>query len=129
MLKVLDHLLFRASEMFNKYLEGSGKVSNEMKYMNDGKFYSAICLLLCDLFGYRADLTANQFFAAGFSERKLIMCLDVYDILKKVRGNLKVNKKLGQVQKVGASGAVHASDEAVKEYSVVNHLEQVQTSV
>ena len=50
------------------------------------------------------------------------MCLDVYDILKRVRKSLKVNEKLTAVQKVGASGAVFASDEAVKEYSVVNHV-------
>lgn len=66
-----------------------------MKYVGNAKFFKAICLLLCDLFAYRVDLTSEQFFAKGYSERKILLCLNVYEILKKVRKQLKVNEKLG----------------------------------
>lgn len=80
-----------------------------------------MALILCDLFGYRVELTAKQFFQEGYAERKLILLLDIYDILKKVRKSIKVNDKLAMAQEPGSSGAVHATDETVKRYAVVNH--------
>ena len=55
----------------------------------------------------------------------MIFVLEIYDILKRVRKSLKVNEKLSAAQKPGSSGAVYASDETVKEYTVVNHRDQV----
>lgn len=51
----------------------------------------------------------------------MILVLDLYDILKKTRKGVKINTKLNRVER----GAPHASDEAVKQYEVINHKENV----
>ena len=51
----------------------------------------------------------------------MILVLDLYDILKKTRKGIKVNNKLTRVER----GAPHATDEAVKQYEVINHKENV----
>lgn len=58
----------------------------------------------------------------------MIFVLEIYDIVKKMRTAIKVNDKLSACQDPGASGSLHAADESIKEYSVVNHREGVQTS-
>jgi len=115
----MHHLLFRASERFTEFL--TTKVHPDVKFMPDNVFYKNICLILCDLFGYRIDMTPKQFFELGFAEKKLILVLDLYDILKKCRKGLKINKNLVRV----VEGVAHASDETRKEYQVVNHKENV----
>ena len=89
--------------------------------MPDEAFYKNACLLLCDLFGYRVDLTPQQFFATGFAERKMVLVLSIYDILKKTRQGLKINSKLTRVE----LGAPHASDESRKQYQIVNHRDNI----
>ena len=54
----------------------------------------------------------------------MILILEVYDILKRIRKSLKINEKLS-----GATKACYAADESVKEYTVVNHRDQVQTQM
>lgn len=58
-LKILHHLLFRASDKFLNYMERSGKLSREMMYLPDKKFYKALCLLLADLFAYRCEISLD----------------------------------------------------------------------
>ena len=38
--------------------------------------------------------------------------LDIYDILKNVRKNIRINKNISRVIKPGANGVIFASDEA-----------------
>jgi len=68
--------------------------------------------MLCDLFGYRLDMSQSQFFEKGYAERKMILILDIYDILKNTRKGIKINNKLSR-QDVDA---VFPTDEAIKEY-------------
>ena len=43
------------------------------------------------VFNYRVALSPEQFFQAGFApERKLILALDLYDLVKAARRSLKV---------------------------------------
>ena len=84
----------------------------DVKFMPDQAFYKNISLILCDLFNYRVDMTSKQFFANGCAEKKLILLLDLYDILKNCRKGLKINSKLVRIE----PGAPHASDESRKEY-------------
>lgn len=51
--------------------------------------------------------------------------MDLYDILKNTRKNLRINTNLQRVNR----GAPHACDEAIKEYKVVNHRDNVATNV
>jgi len=62
-------------------------------------------------------LTPKQFFDIGFAEKKLILILDLYDILKQSRKGLKINSNLVRVE----PGVPYAADESRKEYQVVNH--------
>jgi len=96
-------------------------VNADVRFLPDAQFYKTFTLILCDLFGYRVDLSPAQFFDQGYTERKLILVLDLYDILKKTRKGIKINNKLNRVER----GAPHATDEAVKEYQVVNHKDNV----
>ena len=54
-MKIIHHLLFRASEKFTKYIEEKGM--SDLKYLNDSKFFKAVGLVLVDLFGYRTELS------------------------------------------------------------------------
>ena len=80
--------------------------------MPDGKFFQSIVLILCDLFAFRVDLNSHQFFDTGYAEKKLIMILNIYDILKNTRKNIKINDKLVRAD----PEATYACDEAIKEY-------------
>mmetsp|Transcript_15682 Transcript_15682/g.24051 ORF Transcript_15682/g.24051 Transcript_15682/m.24051 type:complete len:235 (+) Transcript_15682:1-705(+) len=122
-LKIIHHLMFRASEKFTAHITNSvvAGVSSDVKYMPDGPFLKNAMLILCDLFGYRSELTPSQFFQTGFVERKLILLLDIYDILKQTRKNLKINSRLDARE----AAVCHASDESIKEYQVINHKQQV----
>ena len=53
------------------------------------------------------------------------MILNIYDILKNTRKNIKINTKLARAQ----IGAPHASDEATKEYQVINHRENIAKKI
>jgi hypothetical protein len=55
-LKLVHHLIFRASERFTQHIEAKG-MHPDLKYMPDQAFYNNICLVLCDMFGYRANIT------------------------------------------------------------------------
>eukprot|EP00347_Sterkiella_histriomuscorum_P024179 403332034 len=61
-------------------------------------------------------LQKDQFFQDGFAERKLILILDVYDIIKKVKKHLKVKKQLTTI----GSGP-HPSDITDRTYQIINH--------
>ena len=131
-MKIIHHFLFRASDRFSKHIHESairngGNVHQDLKFLPDMQFFKSVTLVLCDLFGYRVDLTPTQFFQEGFGERKLILVLDLYDILKNVRKSIRANDRLAMAQ--DPSGAVHATDQTVKRYAVVNHQEQTQKSM
>lgn len=76
------------------------------------KFFKCVTLFLVDLFGYRVNIDSKQFFQEGFTERKLILILDIYDILKNVRKNIRINNNISKKIKPGANGVIFASDEA-----------------
>ena len=46
-----------------------------------------------------------------------MMCLSTYDILKRIRQGVKINRNLTRV----VPDNIHASDETTKQYSVVDH--------
>ena len=70
-------------------------------------------------------MTPKQFFDIGFAEKKLILILDIYDILKNCRKGLKINHNLVRV----TEGIAHAADESRKEYQVVNHKDNVAKNI
>jgi hypothetical protein len=61
-LKIIHHLMFRASESFTEHVQNYvGKpgqsVHADVKFLPDALFYKTFTLILCDLFGYRVDLS------------------------------------------------------------------------
>jgi hypothetical protein len=50
-LKLVHHLMFRASERFTQHLEDKG-MHPDVKYMPDAAFFKNVTLILCDMFGY-----------------------------------------------------------------------------
>jgi len=122
-LKIIHHLFFRASESFTQFIDANAH--KDLKFMPDPAFFKNTILILCDLFGYRTELTPQQFFDKGYGERKMVLVLSIYDILKKTRKGLKINHQLTRVE----AGAPHASDESRKEYQVINHKNHVAKNV
>lgn len=89
--------------------------------MGEHKFCKALHSILGEHFGYQVDLSPDQFVQQGFGERKLILVLDVYDIVKQVRKQSKVHKRLAQVDRQWE----HPCDQALKQYSVCDHTEHL----
>jgi hypothetical protein len=44
---------------------------------------------MLDAFGYRVSMSGDQFFQDGYSERKIILVLDLYDYIKETKQTLK----------------------------------------
>lgn len=71
------------------------------------------------MFNQRVSMQPDQFFEYGFAERKLILVLDLFDLISKAKKDLKIEKTLN------ARGAgPYASDKSNHAYTVVNHLEK-----
>ena len=56
-LKIIHHLFFRASESFTQFIDQN--VHKDLKFMPDQVFFKNTSLILCDLFGYRSELTTQ----------------------------------------------------------------------
>ncbi|GFN91555.1 centrosomal protein of 44 kda-like [Plakobranchus ocellatus] len=56
--------------------------NNELYGKSDMRFMEAVYKILRDMFGYKAKITRDQFFAQGFSEHKVIMATDVLRLVK-----------------------------------------------
>lgn len=61
-------------------------------------------------------MSQDQFFQEGFSERKLILILDIYDYLKEVKNAQKVQTAL-----TACDSGPYPSDIPNRVYEVVNH--------
>lgn len=49
---------------------------------------------MIDLFKYRVALLPEQFITRGYTERKMVLVLDLYDVIKQIRKISKVGYKL-----------------------------------
>ena len=92
-LKILHHVTFSCSNAFVKMLTDRG-VNTDIQFLPDGKFFRNLSLMLVDVFAYRVKLSNDQFFENGFSEQKMLLPLEIYDIIKKVKKNTKVDQTL-----------------------------------
>lgn len=75
-----------------------------------------------ELFGYRVVLSPDQYMARAGAERKVILVLDLYDIVKQVRKQSKVHAKL----EYRDAKWEHPCDIALKDYVVCDHTENMQ---
>lgn len=88
----------------------------DIQYLPDGKFYRNIFLILTDNLDYKPSMSVDQFFSDGFAERKLIMILDIYDLVNKVNKSMKIAEHLTAV-----TDGPYASDIPTHVYEVINH--------
>lgn len=63
------------------YLRANG-VNTEIQYLIEAKFMKEISKVLIDLFKYRVALSPEQFIQRGYTERKMVLVLDLYDLVK-----------------------------------------------
>ncbi len=54
----------------------------KVEFLSEFKFMKAAQSLLTSVFDYKVQLSPDQFVQSGFSERKLILVLDAYDLVK-----------------------------------------------
>lgn len=71
-------------------------MNKDVKFLGDMKFYRKVSLILIDLFNYKPALSVDQFFEQGYGERKMIMVLDVYDIIKKCKREHKIKTQMAK---------------------------------
>lgn len=64
-----------------EHLQHKG-VNMEFQYLGEKKFCKALLHILGDNFGYKLDLTPAQFISNGYGERKQVLVLDIYDMVK-----------------------------------------------
>lgn len=79
--------------------------------------------ILADVFNHRLIITPEQFVTNGFAERKLILVLEVYDLVKQIKRQSKVDKR---IHKNVDKDWEHPCDIALKEYAVCDHQEKVR---
>lgn len=54
----------------------------KVEFLSELKFMKAAQNIFASVFNYKIALTPDQFVQEGFSERKLILVLDSYDMVK-----------------------------------------------
>lgn len=117
---ILKHIVFKSSAAMRDHLESKG-ISLQTEYLPELKFCKALQNMCADLFAYRVELTPDQFTTVGYAERKMILVLDLYDLVKQVRKQTKVQKRLTNVDKKWE----HPCDVALKDYAVCDHQAKV----
>lgn len=96
--KILRYLAFESSSAFVSYLRANG-VNLEIQFLIESKFIKELSKFLIDLFKYRVALSPEQFIQKGYTERKMVLVLDLYDLIKQVRNMSKVGHKLNMHDK------------------------------
>ena len=74
-----------------------------------------------DLFKYRVQLSPDQFIEKGFAERKMLLVLDIYDMLKHIKRQHIVDKK----KNMKDVRFEHGGEMPVRAYAVVDHTKGV----
>ena len=82
----------------------------------------ALQRILGEHFDYKTELSPEQFCARGFGERKMVLVCEVYDLVKRVRRETKVSKRIRD--NVDPKWE-HPCDEALKQYAVCDHGEKL----
>ena len=118
--RILKYLAFESSNAFINYLTAKN-VNMEIRHMIESKFIKELTKVLVDLFKYRVALSPEQFIQNGFTERKMVLVLDLYDIIKQVRMMAKVGHRLTMKD----TAWEHPCDQALKLYSLVDHQNRV----
>lgn len=75
------------SPTVREYLFEKG-VNPDTMFLNDEKFLAKVLHLLVNILGYKPALTTNQFFNYGYAAPKMLLCIDVINLVKRTRKDL-----------------------------------------
>jgi hypothetical protein len=78
LLPLLHHALIIYSPDVARLISSSG---HDLLGKTDARFVEAAWRALADVFGYRPALSAKQFLARGFAERKLATLSDIFQLV------------------------------------------------
>jgi hypothetical protein len=87
--------MFGASPKVRGFLFENG-VSEDTQFLTDFKFLNKVMAVLINVLHYKPKLTIDQFFRYGFAEQKMLLCVDVIDLVRKKHKQLKIVKQLNQ---------------------------------
>ena len=93
----------------------------ELQFLPEAKFIKEFAKVLIDLFKYRVALSPDQFVQRGFTERKMVLVLDLYDLVKQVRKMAKIGYQKTRTD----TQWQHACDQPIKQYQVIDHTRGV----
>ena len=77
----MKYLAFESSSAFTNFLKAK-KVNLQIQFLIESKFLKELSKVLLDLFQYRIALSSEQFIQQGYTERKMVLVLDLYDLIK-----------------------------------------------
>ena len=100
-------------------------ISLQCEYLSEGKFIKFLIAMCADLFAYRVVLSQEQYVKMEAPERKMILVLDLYDIVKQVRKQSKVDAKLDFRDPKWE----HPCDIALKDYVLCDHKENLKKNM
>ena len=78
---MLHYALFGASRTVSEYLYLNG-VDRNVVHENDLKFFKSCLYVLVNMFGYRSNITEDQFFKYGYAEMKMLMACDAICLVR-----------------------------------------------
>ena len=113
---ILKYLAFESSTAFINYLRAN-EVNMQIQYMVENKFLREFTKVMIDLFKYRVALSPEQFIQRGYTERKMVLVLDLYDLVKQVRKMAKIGYKINMKDTTWQ----HPCDQPFKQYQVIDH--------
>lgn len=119
--KIMRYLLFNSSRSFRQFIEEKG-IDRSIEFLPEQKFIRAIGAFLLEHLKYRIQMSPEQFVEPGFTERKMVLVLDLYDLIKSVKKQTKVATKLTMKD----TKWEHPCDLAVRDYAVIDHANMVQ---
>ncbi|OMJ88693.1 hypothetical protein SteCoe_9313 [Stentor coeruleus] len=85
MLPIIHYLLLSYSKVFAEYIVDQGF---DIMSKNDFCFMESVFKLMRNKFNYQPVLKIGQFLSSGFAERKLMMVLQMIEVVKKKAGEL-----------------------------------------
>lgn len=100
-MQILHYALFYSSSWVRNYLY-SREIDPNTVHLNDYKFMERAFFICNNLLGIKPRVTIQQFFKYGFSEQKMMMCVDTILAVKHLTKELKIQSSLKSTRKATA---------------------------
>jgi hypothetical protein len=81
-LKILHFALFHLSQHVYQHLMANG-VDQDTLVLPDNQFMARVLFIMPQFFSYRPAISIEQFFKYGYAEQKMILCIDVINLVRR----------------------------------------------